>query len=180
MLEARSSRVTKNTDSLVSSVRYCAAIGIALSIITGFGLRLYRPAADPPSWSYVYNTDEGHYSYNTHNKIKYGHWFVNEAKYGCVPPIQLREKWNDRAHGGVPCPGTRATVVPDLPEFPGELGPAWLAGCGQTSPGIAPPDRCASSAPGLWGCESPHVPPPGAARPSCQTRPGSCVGRPPV
>src|SRR5262249_10914055 len=51
------------------------------------GLRLYRPAADPPSWFYVYNTDEGHYSYNTHNKIKYAHWFVNEAKYALITPL---------------------------------------------------------------------------------------------
>ncbi len=72
---------------MTKGLRYFAAIGIALIIIGGFGLRLYRPAADPPLWLYVYNTDEGHYSYNTHNKIKYGHWFVDEAKYALITPL---------------------------------------------------------------------------------------------
>jgi hypothetical protein len=72
---------------MIKGLRYFAAIGIALLIIVGFGLRFYRPAADPPHWLYVYNTDEGHYSYNTHNKIKYGHWFVNEAKYALITPL---------------------------------------------------------------------------------------------
>jgi hypothetical protein len=72
---------------LVKGLGYFASIGIGLLIIAGFGLRFYRPAADPPYWSYVYNTDEGHYSYNTHNKTKYGHWFVNEAKYALITPL---------------------------------------------------------------------------------------------
>jgi hypothetical protein len=74
-------------NEMIRGLRYVAAIGIVLLIILGFGLRLYRPAADPPRWLYVYNTDEGHYSYNTHNKAKYGHWFVNEAKYALITPL---------------------------------------------------------------------------------------------
>lgn len=72
---------------MIRGLRYFTATGIVLLIIAGFGLRLYRPAADPPPWLYVYNTDEGHYSYNTHNKTKYRQWFVNEAKYALITPL---------------------------------------------------------------------------------------------
>ncbi len=60
---------------------------IILLILSGFGLRLYSLSADPPHWMYVFNTDEGHYSYNTHNKLKYGQWFVNKSRYALITPL---------------------------------------------------------------------------------------------
>src|SRR5438093_2090458 len=72
---------------MLRGLRFLAAVGLVSVITLGFGLRLYRPAADPPYWPYVYNTDEGHYSYNTHDKIKYGRWFVDEAKYALMTPV---------------------------------------------------------------------------------------------
>ena len=77
----------ESAPKMIKGLRYFAAIGLALLIVAGFGLRLYRPAADPPSWLYVYNTDEGHYSYNAYNKTKTGHWFVDEAKYALITPL---------------------------------------------------------------------------------------------
>tara|TARA_B100000959_G_C14989929_1_gene627357 strand:- start:2875 stop:4599 length:1725 start_codon:yes stop_codon:yes gene_type:complete len=62
-------------------------IFLAILIVLGFGLRFYKPAADPPQWSYIFNTDEGHYSYNTLNKAKDGKWFLDEAKYALVTPL---------------------------------------------------------------------------------------------
>ncbi|HEY2989130.1 MAG TPA: hypothetical protein VGL11_15465 [Candidatus Binatia bacterium] len=72
---------------MLRGLRFLAAVGLVSVITLGFGLRLYRPAADPPYWPYVYNTDEGHYSYNTRDKIKYGRWFVDEAKYALITPV---------------------------------------------------------------------------------------------
>src|SRR6185437_3643153 len=60
---------------------------LTLAAITGLVLRFYHLQADPPHWGLVYNTDEAHYSYTAHNKILYGHWFVNEAKYGLMTPL---------------------------------------------------------------------------------------------
>ena len=55
--------------------------------VVGLALRFHHLEADAPSWSYVYNTDEGHYSYTAHNRLALGHWFVNEAKYGLITPL---------------------------------------------------------------------------------------------
>ncbi len=68
-------------------MRYIIFCLIVILILFGFGMRFYCPSADPPHWLYVYNTDEGHYSYNAHNKLKYGQWFVNEAKYSLITPL---------------------------------------------------------------------------------------------
>lgn len=62
-------------------------IFLAGIIVLGFGLRFYKPAADPPLWGYVYNTDESHYSYNTLTRLKYGQWFPDEAKFALVTPL---------------------------------------------------------------------------------------------
>ncbi len=58
-----------------------------LIIITGFAMRIYMPGADPPHWSYVYNTDESYYAYNALNKLKQDQWFLNDAKYSLLTPL---------------------------------------------------------------------------------------------
>lgn len=70
-----------------SVFRISGIILLGIIIVFGIGLRVYHPEADPPPWLYIYNTDEGHYSYCTQNKIKYGNWFVNDAKYALITPL---------------------------------------------------------------------------------------------
>ena len=67
--------------------RFIALTLLVCIIISGFGLRIYKPQADPPDWNYIFNTDEGHYSYNALSKLKHGHWFPDEAKYALVTPL---------------------------------------------------------------------------------------------
>lgn len=65
------------------------AVFSLLILVTGAGLtfRFYHLQADPPYWGLIYNTDEAHYSYTAHNKLLFGHWFVNDAKYGLMTPL---------------------------------------------------------------------------------------------
>ncbi len=56
-------------------------------ILIGFGFRIFKPASDPPQWQYIYITDEGHYSYNALNRLRYGDWALEEAPYALVTPL---------------------------------------------------------------------------------------------
>jgi hypothetical protein len=68
-------------------VRWFVFLLLATVALAGFFLRFYHLQADPPLWGYVYDTDEGHYSYTAHNRLVFGHWFVNEARYGLITPL---------------------------------------------------------------------------------------------
>lgn len=59
----------------------------------GWAMRGYRLGADPSAWSYVFNTDEGHYSFNTQNRLNHGRWFVDEAKYALITPLFSLGQW---------------------------------------------------------------------------------------
>lgn len=72
------------TASTVRTGIFCL---LAVVAAAGLFLRFYHLEADPPVWTYVYNTDEGHYSYTAQNRLVWGHWFVNDAKYGLATPL---------------------------------------------------------------------------------------------
>jgi len=57
------------------------------AILLGFFLRVYRPGADSPAWYDFFNADEAHYSYAVQNKIEFGQFFVNDAKYSLTYPL---------------------------------------------------------------------------------------------
>jgi hypothetical protein len=68
-------------------VRQFVFLLLGMVALAGLFLRFHHLQADPPLWRYVFNTDEGHYSYTTHNRLVFGHWFVNEARYGLITPL---------------------------------------------------------------------------------------------
>jgi len=81
-------------------VRRFAFLLFGILALAGLVLRFYHLQADPPLWGYVYNTDEGHYSYTAHNRLVFGHWFVNEAKYGLITPLFAFAQFQLAAIGG--------------------------------------------------------------------------------
>jgi hypothetical protein len=68
-------------------VRWLVFFLLGTVALAGLFLRFCHLQADPPLWGYVFNTDEGHYSYTAHNRLVFGHWFVNEARYGLIAPL---------------------------------------------------------------------------------------------
>lgn len=64
-----------------------ASVLILFAILLGIFVRCYAPGAPSPAWDYIYNTDEGHYSYCAHNMVNHGKFFMNDAKYALANPL---------------------------------------------------------------------------------------------